>query len=79
MVWVTEARALPDYRVWVRFDDGAAGEIDLGDLVRTDHRPIARALADTALFAALRVDLDTVVWPNGFDLAPEFLRERLAG
>jgi hypothetical protein len=34
-------------------------------------------LRDSATFSAIRVDSDTVVWDNGFDLAPEFLRERL--
>ncbi len=29
------------------------------------------------MFAALRVALDTVVWDNGFDLAPEFLQDHL--
>ena len=77
MVWVTTARACPDYRLWVQFSDGIQGEVDLSDYLRRDTRPIVHALLDPALFAALRVDLDTVVWPNGFDLAPEFLRARL--
>lgn len=36
----------------------------------------ARYLRDKALFAQLRLhpELRTVVWPNGADLAPEFLR-----
>jgi hypothetical protein len=77
MVWVTAARACPEFRVWVRFSDGAEGEVDLGDYLRKDHRTVVRALLDPALFASLKVDLDTIVWSNGFDLAPEFLRERL--
>jgi len=34
-------------------------------------------LRDPAVFAALRVDMDTVVWESGFDLAPEYLRSLL--
>ena len=25
MIWVTEVKALPDYRLWVRFSDGSQG------------------------------------------------------
>jgi hypothetical protein len=77
MIWVTDAKALPDYRLWVRFSDDAEGEVDLRDLVMTDSRPIVSALRDSAAFSAIRVEMDTVVWSNGFDLAPEFLRERM--
>ena len=34
----------------------------------------AKALRDRAAFSAVRVAMDTVVWENGFDIAPEFLR-----
>ncbi len=77
MVWVTAARARPDYRVWVRFSDGSEGEVDLRDTIFSDHRPIVAALRDASAFAALRVESDTVAWANGFDLAPEFLLGKL--
>lgn len=73
MIWVTEAKALPEYRLLVRFSDGAEGEVDLKEFVFTDKRPIVSALRDPAAFAAVRVESGTVVWANGFDLAPEFL------
>lgn len=77
IVWVTEARALPGYRLWLRFSDSACGEVDLREMVHGDHRAIVRQLRDPAAFASIRVEADTVVWENGFDLAPEFLRSRL--
>ena len=77
MIWVTDAKALPDYRLQVRFSDGTEGDIDLREFIESDARPIVKALRDRAAFAAIRVEMDTVVWDNGFDLAPEFLRERL--
>ncbi len=76
MIWVTDAKACPDYRLWVRFSDNTEGEIDLRDLVASDARPIVAALRDQAVFSAIRVEMDTVVWANGFDLAPEFLYAR---
>ncbi len=76
MIWVTDAKYLGEYRIWIRFSDASEGEIDLADLVLNDRRPIVAALRDPAAFAALRVDMDTVVWDNGFDLAPEYLHAR---
>jgi hypothetical protein len=73
MIWVTDARALPEYRLWVRFSDATEGEADLKDFVAADPRPIVSELRDARAFSAIRVEMDTVVWDNGFDLAPEFL------
>ena len=75
MIWVTEAEALPDYRLRVRFSDGSEGEVDLNAFIEADSRSIVRALRDPSVFSAIRVEMDTVVWENGLDLAPEFLRE----
>lgn len=78
IISVTEARPLPGHRLWVRFSDATEGEVDLRDFIFGDARPIVSELRDSTAFAAIRVDLDTVVWANGFDLAPEFLYERAA-
>ena len=74
MIWVTDAKALPDFRLRVCFSDGSEGEIDLREFIETDSRPIVKALRDQSTFSSIRVEMDTVVWENGFDLAPEFLR-----
>lgn len=77
VVWVIEAKALPVMKLWLRFSDASEGEVDLREFIEADSRPIVRQLRDPIACAALRVDADTVVWANGFDLAPEFLRARL--
>ena len=46
------ARALPDYRIWVRYDDGAEGAVDLSDLA---GHGVFRAWADPAVFASVRI------------------------
>ena len=76
MIWVTDAKTLPDYRLWVRFSDGMEGEVDLKGFIAADTRPIVAALRDPTTFSAIRLEMDTVVWGNGFDLAPEFLYTR---
>ncbi len=64
------------HRLWLRFNDGAEGEVDLAaHLVG----PVFVPLRDPTVFAAVRLDpeLRTIVWPNGADLAPEFLHSLL--
>jgi len=77
MIWVTDAKAMPQYRIWLQFSDGKTGDVDLKDFLFSDARAIVAELRDANAFAALHVDMDTVVWSNGFDLAPEFLCSHL--
>lgn len=69
---VVEVQPLQGYRLWVRFQDGKDGTIDLSNEL---WGPMFEPLKDPDLFFQARVDpdLETVIWPNGADLAPEFL------
>jgi len=73
---VTEARYVRDYVIWMRFNDGAEGEVDLSGELEGE---VFESLRDVKKFKSFKVDpeLDTIVWENGADLAPEFLREIL--
>ncbi len=76
IVHVGEAKYLHDYVIWLRFNDGAEGEIDLqGELDGEMFAP----LKNKAAFREFRIDpeLQTIVWTNGADLAPEFLYENM--
>ena len=77
MVWVVNAELTGNYEVFVEFNNGVSGVIDLRDKLASDHRQIVRDLLDTGLFKTMRVDLDTVCWDNGVDFAPEFLYEKI--
>jgi len=70
---VIDARHLGEHRVWVKFDDGLEGEVDLSDLLRG---PVFEPLKDPAYFANFTVDW-TLTWPNGADIAPESLYTRV--
>jgi len=73
---IVEIRHIRDYTVHVRFNDGVEGDIDLrGKLDGEVFEP----LRDIALFKQLSLDpaTHTIVWPNGADLAPEYLREKI--
>jgi hypothetical protein len=73
---VVEVRYVRDYIVWLRFQDGASGEVDIQPSFRG---PVFEPLRDVEFFKLVRVDpeIGTIVWPNGADVAPETLYERL--
>lgn len=72
---VVEARFVRDFVIWLRFRDGTTGEVDLKDEL---YGRLFGPLREPSLFRQFRVDpeFETLVWPNGADLAPEFLYER---
>lgn len=71
-----EAKYRYDYCIWLKFDDGVEGEIDLKDELWGE---VFEPLRDKNFFSAFRLneELDTLVWPNGADFAPEFLYQQL--
>jgi len=73
---VKEATYLRDYVIWIKFNDGIEGEIDLKNELTGE---IFGPLKDKKLFKSFRVDpvLETIVWENGADLAPEFLHDNV--
>ena len=76
MPHVVEGRYVAGYTIWLRFSDGAEGEVDLTEELRG---PIFEPLRNPELFRQFVVhpELRTLVWPNGADFAPEFLRASL--
>lgn len=72
---VLEARHVAGHTVWLRFRDGTEGEVDLLPALRG---PVFEPLRDVAYFRrfTLHPEFHTLVWPNGADMAPEFLYQR---
>lgn len=72
-----QAACLREFKVYLEFDDGTKGVIDLED--KAKRGGVFEPLHDTRYFRQLRLDkeLGTICWPNGADLAPEFLYQRL--
>lgn len=73
---MTAVRYLRDHVLWLRFNDGSEGGVDL--TVELDG-PVFEPLCDRMLFLRVRVhpELRTIVWPNGADFAPEFLHQQV--
>ena len=69
---VVEARYARDYTLWLRFDDGTEGEVDLsGEL----EGPLFGPLRDLERFKRFTLEHHTVAWEGCADFAPEFLRD----
>ncbi len=73
---VKEAKYSHDYVIWLRFNDGAEGLVDLKDEL---YGEVFEPLKDMDTFKSFKVDpdLETIVWDNGADLAPEFLYDKM--
>jgi hypothetical protein len=72
---VLEARYIGGHTVWLRFRDGSSGEVDLTPAL---GGPVFEPLRDPAYFERFSLDPDfhTLTWPNGADIAPEYLHDR---
>ncbi len=74
---ITAVEHLGGYRLRLSFADGVVAEVDLADRVGSAVGPMLAPLSDVSYFARVAVDVDlgTVVWPNGADLAPDVLHD----
>ncbi len=76
---IIEARALENYRIYLKFEDGVEGEIDLSAFVQ--FAGVFEALKEPGQFAQLAIDpeLGSIHWPSGADLDPDVLYSKLTG
>jgi hypothetical protein len=74
MVYPKSVRYISDYKLEIGFSDGLRGVVDLEAEL---YGPMFGPLKNIELFrqAIADPDIHTIVWPNGADLAPEFLYE----
>ena len=73
---IETAEYVSDYIIHLRFADGAEGDVDLrGEL----HGEVFEPLKQQEQFRLFSIhpEFRTLCWPNGADLAPEFLYERI--
>lgn len=73
-VHVSGVEVVGDHRLRLTFEDGTDGEVDFSAF---EWRGVFEPLADPDYFALVALDLElgTIVWPNGADLAPETLHD----
>jgi len=74
-IHVNEAKYINGYKIWLSFNDGSQGEIDLSSEL---YGEIFEPLKDISFFMSFNLEGHTLSWSNGADFAPEFLREHIA-
>ena len=74
---ITRLDKLGGFRLRVRFSDGSEGMHDFAALVEAPGAMV-EPLRDPAYFARVFLEFGALTWPNGFDIAPEWLRREMA-
>jgi hypothetical protein len=74
---VAAVKVLDPYVLHVTFQDGASRKVNMNGLLKG----VFEDLRDPDFFRKVTIDpvWHTLVWPNGADLAPEFLYEGAEG
>ncbi len=73
-IHVEKAKYISDYKIWLSFNDGTHGEVDLAPEL---HGEIFEPLKDHSFFRSYTLEGHTLSWSNGADFAPEFLHHNI--
>lgn len=76
MTKITKLKYLGAHRLRATFSDGMAGEYDFSAIVAKDG-PMGEPLRDPGFFARVFLEDGAPTWPNGFDVAPGWLRREI--
>jgi len=68
---IVSCRVVGDQEVELTFADGFMGRLALGKLL---WGPVFEPLKDPVFFRTVKVEDDTIRWPNGADFCPSVLR-----
>lgn len=70
---VTDAKYIKDYTIWVEFNDGTSGNVDLSSELDVG---VFKPLHNIDYFKNFKIRGHTLSWDNGADFAPEFLHKK---
>ena len=74
---LVEVRALEPYRIWLRYDDGVEGELDLSYLAGDG---VFAAWEDHSFFSDVRLgSCGSIVWGDDLDLCGDALYLEITG
>ena len=74
---ITEVKPLEKYKLFLRFDDGVSGVVDLSDIA---GRGVFEAWKRDGVFEQVRITkLGALEWPDNLDLCADALYLKLTG
>ena len=74
-IYIEEAKYLDGFRIFLRFNDGKSGVVDLKETIY--RHAVASPLREQEAFSQFYLDSwPTLAWDCGFDVAPETLYEK---
>jgi hypothetical protein len=72
-----EVKARKNFRIWLRYDDGTEGEVDLSDMA---GQGVFAAWNDVAFFNSVRLGSHGAIeWGENLDICPDAMYLRLTG
>ena len=72
-----EVRALEPYRIWLRYDDGVEGEVDLSDMA---GQGVFAAWEDRSFFAGVHLGpAGSIAWSHRIDMCGDALYLEITG
>jgi hypothetical protein len=72
-----EVKARKNFRIWLRYDDGTQGEVDLSDVA---GQGVFAAWNDVAFFNSVRLGSHGAIeWGENLDICPDAMYLRLTG
>ena len=73
-----EIKPLANYTLWLKYDDGTVGEVDLTEFTEKD---VFKKIKDKTFFKQVYIDKETdaVAWNEDLDLCPDSLFLKLKG
>ena len=77
MISVAKIEKLDGHKLRIRFSDGSGGVHDFTTMVG-ETGPMVEPLRDQTYFARVFLEFGAPTWPNGYDIAPEWLRREMA-
>ena len=77
MIKAVDVKALEGYRIWIKFEDGSEGELDLSHHV---GRGVFKAWEERAFFEAVSLSpYQVIVWGEDLELCANALYMELTG